>query len=106
MVFLEVLGYTDQDARMGGFAGLFDLAAHVYQRVEYYDERDSDEQSHIRERALPVPTKRKRLLESLSLATPWLGGLALLYAFGVSLWLAWGLPIASVTALMVGVLLG
>jgi uncharacterized membrane protein len=106
MVFLEVLGYNDRDARKQGFSGLFDLAQRVYHRVEYYDEAGTDEESLIRERSLPIPSARKRLIESLSLATPWLGGLALLYAFGVSLWLAWGLPLASVTALMIGVLLG
>ena len=104
VVLLEVLGYNDRDARREGFSGLFELAQQVYSTVEYYDEPASD--SPVRERAAPVPSARKRLIESLSLATPWLGALALLYAFGVSLWLAWGLPIASVTALMVGVLLG
>ncbi|MDE1853679.1 MAG: hypothetical protein KGI38_08025 [Thaumarchaeota archaeon] len=106
MVFLEVLGYNDRDAKNEGFADLFDLAQEVYQRVDYYDEAETDEASKAEERKIPVPSARKRLIESLSLATPWLGALALLYAFGVSLWLAWGLPIASVTALMVGVLLG
>ncbi len=106
MVFLEVLGYNDRDARREGFPGLFQLAQKVYDRVEYYDEAGPGGDSPRRDRTLPVPSARKRLIESLSLATPWLGGLALLYAFGVSLWLAWGLPLASVTALIIGVFLG
>jgi hypothetical protein len=106
MVFLEVLGYNGQDAKREGFSGLFELAQRVYERVEYYDEVGPGDDSTARARALPVPSVRKRLIESLSLATPWLGGLALLYAFGVSLWLAWGLPLASVTALIIGVFLG
>jgi hypothetical protein len=106
MVFLEVLGYTEKDAEGAGFEDLFDLARQVYQRVEYYDEEADAKDPPLSDRSVPVPSVRKRLLESLSLATPWLGGLALLYAFGVSMWLAWGLPIASVTALIVGVFLG
>ena len=106
VVFLEVLGYNNRDARREGFADLFELAQQVYQRVEYYDEDPLDEGAAVREHAVPVPSARKRLVESLSLATPWLGGLALLYAFGVSLWLALGLPLDSVTALMIGVFLG
>ena len=106
MVFLEVLGYTDATARNGGLADLYDLAVKVFQRVDFYDEGSELLGSPTKAREVPVPSVRKRLLESLSLATPWLGGLALLYAFGVSLWLAWGLPLGPVTALLVGVLLG
>jgi hypothetical protein len=106
MVFLEVLGYNDADARRAGFADLFGLAQQVYQRVEYYDEMSGIDTTLANNQTIKIPSTRKRLLESLSLATPWLGGLALLYVFGVSLWLAWGLPIAAVTALMIGVLLG
>ena len=106
MVFLEVLGYNDRDARKEGFSGLFELAQRVYGRVEYYDETGTEEAPGSKGRTLPIPSTRKRLIESLSLATPWLGGLALLYAFGVSLWMAWGLPLAPVTALIIGVFLG
>ena len=106
MVFLEVLGYTQKDAKRAGFPDLFSLAQEVYQRVEYYDEDPGGEPSESRSKKIKIPSVRKRLIESLSLATPWLGGLALLYAFGVSLWLAWGLPLGAVTALMIGVLLG
>ncbi len=106
MVFLEVLGYTEEDVKKAGFADLFDLARQVYLRVEFYDEGDAGADAGADERRMPLPSSRKRLLESLALATPWLGSLALLYIFGVSMWLAWGLPLGSVTALMVGVLLG
>ena len=105
MVFLEVLGYTQEDARKAGFPDLFALAQQVYQRVDYYDE-DPGAEAAPESRAIKIPSTRKRLIESLSLATPWLGGLALLYAFGVSLWLALDLPLDAVTALMIGVLLG
>ena len=105
LVFLEVLGYNDRDARKEGFPRLFELAQRVYDRVEYYDETGHEEDS-AKSQIIPVPSVRKRLVESLSLATPWLGGLALLYAFGVSLWLVWGLPLAPVTALIIGVFLG
>jgi len=106
MVFLEVLGYTQEDAKRAGFQDLFALAQQVYQRVEYYDDDSGRDAGPGTAQTLTIPSTRKRLVESLSLATPWLGGLALLYAFGVSLWLAWGLPIQDVTALMIGVLLG
>ncbi len=106
MVFLEVLGYTEADAKRAGYTDLFALAQDVYQRVEYYDEDTGEGSLPQAASTIRIPSTKRRLIESLSLATPWLGGLALLYAFGVSLWLAWGLPIADVTALMVGVLLG
>jgi hypothetical protein len=106
MVFLEVLGYTDADAKRAGLSGLHELCQLVYERVDYYDEGGQVSLPTSTEHFVPVPSARRRLIESLSLATPWLGGLALLYIFGVSLWLAWGLPLSSVTALMVGVFLG
>ena len=105
MVFLEVLGYTDEEARKNGLGGLRDLAEKAFARIDYYEGPHEDgggADVHLVE----VPSAKKRLIESLSLATPWLGALALLYVFGVSLWLAWGLPLGPVTGLMVGVFLG
>jgi hypothetical protein len=106
MVFLEVLGYTDSDARKAGLADLYELSVQVFQRIDFYDDGTSPTTEENADHKVPVPSVRKRVIESLSLATPWLGAMALLYAFGVSLWLAWGLPLGPVTGLMIGVLLG
>jgi hypothetical protein len=106
MVFLEVLGYTDEEAKKNGFGGLRDLAERAFARIDYYDEPLPDGEDQADAHLVDVPSAKKRLIESLSLATPWLGALALLYVFGVSLWLAWGLPLGPVTALIVGVFLG
>jgi hypothetical protein len=106
MVFLEVLGYNDDEARKAGLVGLRELAQRVFERIDYYDEGTRDGEDLPEAQMVPVPSAKKRVIESLSFATPWLGALALLYVFGVSLWLAWGLPTAPVTALMVGVFLG
>ena len=105
MVFLEILGYNDSVARKGGLSGMFELCERVFERVDFYDEGEHGSSSPP-EPAVEVPSARRRLIESLGLATPWLGALALLYVFGVSLWLAWVLPLDAVTALMVGVFLG
>lgn len=106
LVFLEVLGYTDADAKKVGLTDVNDLSRKVFERVDYYDEGGLEPTKPTTEHFVPVPSARKRLVESLSLASPWLGALALLYAFGVSLWMVWGLPLGPVTALMVGVYLG
>ncbi|HEV2138178.1 MAG TPA: hypothetical protein VGR53_05000 [Nitrososphaerales archaeon] len=106
LVFLEVLGYNDADARSVGLSGTYELAQRVFERVDYYDEGSQTPSAQSTDSLVPVASAKRRLIESLSLATPWLGALALLYVFGVSLWMAWGLPLGAVTALMVGVFLG
>lgn len=105
VVFLEVLGYTDKIAADNGFTDLFELSKRLYDFIDFYvDPKKSRvvSQSSV----TTAPTVRRRLSEALVMTFPWLGALAILYVFGVSLWLAWGLPLSIVTALISGVFLG
>ena len=105
VVFLEVLGYTDKTAADNGFTDLFDLSRRLYDFIDFYvDPKKSRVVSQSS--SLTAPTIRRRLSEALVMSFPWLGALAVLYVFGVSLWLAWGLPLSTVTALISGVFLG
>ncbi|MGA2874717.1 MAG: hypothetical protein ABSE82_04165 [Nitrososphaerales archaeon] len=105
VVFLEVLGYTDKTAADNGFTDLFDLSRQLYDFIDFYvDPKKSRVVSQSS--SLTAPTIRRRLSEALVMSFPWLGALAVLYVFGVSLWLAWGLPLSTVTALISGVFLG
>lgn len=105
-VFLEVLGYDDAQAMKAGFEGLQGFAGEVFERVDFYEEGVPHQGEGSSYHRVKLPSARKRLVESLSLAAPWVGALALLYVFGVSLWLALGLGLGPETALMVGVFMG
>ncbi|HVB12380.1 MAG TPA: hypothetical protein VNE86_04550, partial [Nitrososphaerales archaeon] len=105
VVFLEVLGYTDKIAADNGFTDLFELSKRLYDFIDFYVDPKKTRvvsQSSV----TTAPTVRRRLSEALVMTFPWLGALAILYVFGVSLWLAWGLPLSTVTALISGVFLG
>jgi hypothetical protein len=102
LVFLEVLGYDDRTAQKNGFVNMQELARYVYNFVDAYDDNSGGRASF----EMPMPSKGKRLAESLSMIFPWLGSLVLLFVTGVSLWMAWDLP-ADVTAMfLAGVFLG
>jgi hypothetical protein len=105
VVFLEVLGYTDKTAADNDFTDLFDLSRRLYDFIDFYvDPKKSRVVSQSS--SLTATTVKRRLSEALVMTFPWLGALAILYVFGVSLWLAWGLPLSTVTALISGVFLG
>jgi hypothetical protein len=106
VVFLEVLGYNNKTAVDNGFKNLFEVASHLYGSLDHYMDRDQARLTQERSMALDIPSVGHRLAQGLSLTFPWMGSLAVLYFFGVSLWLVWGLPIAIVTSLIVGVFLG
>src|SRR3989442_1666032 len=102
LVFLEVLGYDDRNAKENGFESLNELAKYVYNFIDAYDDKSGESDSFTVE----VPSTKKRLAESLSMIFPWLGSLVLLFMTGVSLWMAWGLPAGVTTAFLAGVFLG
>jgi Putative exopolysaccharide Exporter (EPS-E) len=102
LVFLEVLGYNESDARKHGFESLRSLAKYVYNFIDAFEERHQGNEAE----ELPVSRTSRRLKESLSMVFPWLGSLILLALTGVSLWMAWGLPADVTTAFLAGVFAG
>jgi hypothetical protein len=106
VVFLEVLGYKDSTATENGFAGLYDLAAHLYEFSDLYASRAEASVAHEKWLEMPVPGVGRRLLQGIGLSFPWLGALTMLLLFGVSLWLVYGLPASFTTAMIIGVFLG
>src|SRR5919197_3073110 len=73
VVFLEVLGYDEDLIRKNGFDNMHDLAKHVYDCVDVFDEKHNATSAQM-----VVPGTGKRIVEGLSMAYPWLGALALL----------------------------
>jgi hypothetical protein len=105
-VFLEVLGYSNKTALEHGFADLYDFARHVYEFVDLYADRDATRRMNEESLSLPIPSMGKRVLQGLALSFPWMGSLVVLFVFGISLWLVWGMPIAIITSLIVGLFFG
>src|SRR5579884_874375 len=105
LVFLEVLGYDDRTAQKNGFASLHELAKYIYDFIDVYDDEEKQKGASSAFE-IEVPGTKKRLAESLSMIFPWLGSLVLLFAIGVSLWMAWGLPADVTTAFLSGIFLG
>jgi hypothetical protein len=105
-VFLEVLGYTKGVAIENGFEDLSHLSRCLYEFVDYY--ADSKKSKAAFEKALVFPRTGvgRRVAHALGLAFPWIGSLAILFVFGVSLWLAWGLPLSVTTLFIAGVFIG
>ncbi len=102
LVFLEVLGYTNRMAVVNGFQDLLDLAKRVHQFVGYYDKENEPVNSYT----VPIPSRKRRVVEGLSIAFPWVGSWGILLIFGVSLWLSGLMPLDVTTAFMIGVFLG
>ncbi|MGA2665796.1 MAG: hypothetical protein ABSF83_12730 [Nitrososphaerales archaeon] len=105
-VFLEVLGYTKKMANENGFQDLHDLAGYLYEFIDYYADAGKSRLSFESVLLSPPTSVARRVAEGLSLAVPWIGSLSVLFVFGVSMWLAWGLPISVITLLIVGVFTG
>ena len=105
VVFLEVLGYDDQSVSKHGFADLTDFAKYIFDFLDFVSAP-----SRLDRPDRPTTVRRKRsatrLLEGLALAFPIVGMLAVLFVFGVSLWMARILPIPVTTAFLSGVFLG
>jgi len=105
-ILLEISGITKEDLEQNGFNDLYDLAIYVNNIIEFYEVRQKDESEFTNESISEVPSKKKKLMESLAMTFPWLGSLAVFFVSGVSLWMVSGLPVYNVTALMIGVFLG
>jgi hypothetical protein len=105
VVFLEVLGYDDQAVSKYGFADLTDFAKYIFDFLDFVSAPPRQERP---EQLTTVRRKRSttRLLEGLALTFPIVGMLAVLFVFGVSLWMARILPVPVTTAFLSGVFLG
>jgi len=106
VVFMEVLGYNDRTAVEHGFSDLRELARKVFDHIDFFENLPAGGEE-LKTPFLPrISSVRRRLLESLGFAFPWLATFALLYAFGFSLWMTWLLPLAVLTSISVGVFFG
>jgi len=105
MVFLEVLGYTKQDALRNGFDDLNEVSREVYEFLDIL-QTDEDVPASSRESYVEIPTTATRIAEGLALSFGWLGALVLLFVAGVSLWLSLVLPLMVVTVFMGGLFTG
>jgi len=106
VVLLECLGYRKETLREYGFADFHALANHIYDSLDMYETRGKSKELFIESFTMKIPSLQKRLAEGIGMIFPWLGSLALLFITGVSLWMAWGLPIQITTAFVSGVFLG
>jgi len=106
VVLLECLGYRKETLIQYGFANFHALANHVYDFLDMYETRGKSKEMFIESFTMKIPSIQKRLVEGIGMIFPWLGSLALLFITGVSLWMAWGLPIQITTAFVSGVFLG
>ncbi len=106
VVLLECLGYRKETLMEYGFADFHALANHIYDSLDMYETRGKSKDLFIESFTMKIPSLQKRLAEGIGMIFPWLGSLALLFITGVSLWMAWGLPIQITTAFVSGVFLG
>jgi len=105
-ILLEVSGITKEDLERYGFVDVYDLALYVSRFIDFYEAREEDEAETNAPFLNEIPSRRRRVMESLAMTFPWSGALALLSVTGVSLWMVSGLPPGYTTALMIGVFLG
>lgn len=105
-IFLEVLGYTPKMAAENGFHDLHNLAKCLYGFIDHYSDPDKNRGAYENALLFPVTGVGRRLAEGMSGASPWLGALAVLFFFGVSTWLAWGLALSVTTLFLLGVYIG
>ncbi len=105
MVFLEILGYTKQDALRNGFADLMDMSRAIYEFIDILEVGPANEANSL-EAYIKVPPVTRRLAEGLALSFGWLGSLLLLFVAGVSLWLSLLLPLKVTTVFLAGLFTG
>jgi len=106
VAFLEVLGYNKETINKYGFSDSNELANYVYDFIDVYEIPNEDGKKFIQTSSVEIPSVGFRLAEGISLVFPWLASLAVLFIAGVSLWMAWKLPIQIATAFIVGILVG
>lgn len=105
-VLLEVLGYTKEDAMKNGFNDLHDLARRIYDFVDIFETSSPVDRRNLQALTLPVPSTGRRFAEGFGISFGFFGSLILLFATGVSLWLALGLQLSVTTVFMAGVISG
>ena len=93
-------------AKENGFQDLHDLSRCLYEFIDFYADTEKSKQIFESVLLFPPTSVTRRIAEGLSRAIPWIGSLTLLFVFGVSMWLAWGLPISVITLLIAGVFTG
>lgn len=105
LVFLEILGYTNQDALHNGFDDLLDMSRRIYEFVDIFEPRVEDGPGSL-DAYVKVPTIARRLGEGFALSFGWLGSLLILFVAGVSLWLSLLLPLKVTTVFLGGLFAG
>jgi hypothetical protein len=105
MVFLEVLGYTRDDALRHGFSDLHELSRRIYEFLDIL-EHGEEGQPETSGSLIAIPTTARRLAEGFALSFGWLGSLVVLFLAGVSLWLSLIMPLKYTTAFMAGLFAG
>ena len=106
VVLLEVLGYSKNTVMKYGFKDFYEFAKYLYGFIDVYDDADKSKEEFLKSFYTHIPDTKHRIVEGLSMIFPWLGSLILLFVFGISLWMAWGLPTTTTTAFVVGIFLG
>jgi hypothetical protein len=106
LVFLEVLGYDDAGVSKYGFSDLTDFARYIFDFLDFVSPSSRQEESTQLSASRRARRHAMRFLEGLAMAFPIIGMLAVLFIFGVSLWMARILPIEITTAFLSGVFLG
>ena len=89
-----------------GFSDLYALANHIYSFLDVYENKGENKAKLMKSFTMPIPGLIRRVVEAVGMIFPWLGSLVLLSLTGVSLWMAWGLPMQITTAFVLGVFLG
>ena len=103
---LEILGYSKEAIAKYGFSDFYEFARYLNGFIDAYDDADKNREDIVKSLYKEVPDTKHRIAEGLSLIFPWLGSLLLLLVFGVSLWMAFGLPLRTTTAFIAGIFLG
>lgn len=106
VVLLEVLGYRKETVAKYGFKDFYDLANYIYEFVDSYEVPDKNNEKFVKAFTMKIPNLPKRMLEGIAMIFPWLASLSILFITGVSLWMAWKMPIQITTAFVSGVFLG
>ncbi len=105
MVFLEILGYTKQDALRNGFEDLMGLSREIYEFLDILEVGPENKAKSL-DAYIKVPAITRRLAEGFALSFGWLGSLLLLFIAGVSLWLSLLLPLKITTVFLAGLFTG
>jgi hypothetical protein len=105
MLFLEVLGYSKEDAIRNGFGSLFDLAREIFGFVDILEPKDQG-RFVSQENLVKVPSAARRVAEGFAITFGWLGSLLLLFVVGFSLWLSLILPLDIITPFIAGLFVG